>query len=147
VRARLALGVLGVAATAYGAWLLLSRQDLDAVVEVAIWFAVGVVAHDGVIALLVLGAGAALVRTVPRVARAPLAVGAVVLSSVTLLAVPVLGRLGARPDNTTLLDRPYLAGWAVLAGLVAVAVALATLVRGRRGRAGEESDGGTGAGG
>ena len=35
---------------------------------------------------------------------------------VTLVAVPVLGRFGARADNPTLLDRDYVAGWLVLAG-------------------------------
>ena len=48
----------------------------------------------------------------PRPGR-PAAVGLVVLGSVTLLAVPVLGRFGARADNPTLLDRDYLAGWLV----------------------------------
>ena len=60
-------------------------------------------------------------------------VGAVVLASVTLVAVPALGRFGARPDNPTLLDRRYLAGWLVVAGLVAVGVVVATFVRSRRG--------------
>ena len=49
----------------------------------------------------------------PRAARAPAVVGFVVLGSVTLLAVPVLGRFGARPDNATLLDRDYVVGWVV----------------------------------
>ena len=49
----------------------------------------------------------------------------VVLGTVTLLAVPVLGRFGARPDNPTLLDRDYTAGWLVLAGLTLVAVVVA----------------------
>ena len=40
-----------------------------------------------------------------------------VLGAVTLLAVPVLGRFGAQPDNPTLLDRAYGPGWLVLAGL------------------------------
>ena len=39
-------------------------------------------------------------------------VGFVVLGSVTLLAMPVLGRFGARPDNPTLLDRDYSVGLA-----------------------------------
>jgi hypothetical protein len=34
-----------------------------------------------------------------------------------VVAIPVLGRFGARPDNPTLLDRPYLTGWLVVAGL------------------------------
>ena len=37
--------------------------------------------------------------------------GGVVLGSLTLLAIPVLGRFGERPDNATLLDRNYTVGW------------------------------------
>ena len=61
-----------------------------------------------------------------------------VLGSVTLLAVPVLGRFGARADNPTLLDRPYTAGWLLLAGLVLTSVVVATVVRARRRAAGPE---------
>ncbi len=50
--------------------------------------------------------------------------GFVVLGSATLLAIPVLGRFGERPDNPTLLDRNYTAGWLVLAALVAGGVAI-----------------------
>ena len=57
-----------------------------------------------------------------------------VLGPVTLLAVPVLGRFGERPDNPTLLDRDYTAGWLVLAGLTALTVAAAAVVRSRRTR-------------
>ena len=42
-----------------------------------------------------------------RGGRAPAVAGLVVLGSVTLLAIPVLGRFGARADNPTLLDRHY----------------------------------------
>jgi hypothetical protein len=64
-------------------------------------------------------------------------VGLVVLGSVTLLAVPVLGRFGARDDNPTLLDRHYGTGWLVVAGLVVLAVAVAGLVRSRHAVRGE----------
>jgi hypothetical protein len=56
----------------------------------------------------------------------------VVLGTVTLSAVPVLGRFGARADNPTLLDRHYLLGWLVFAVLVGVVTAASVLVRGRR---------------
>jgi hypothetical protein len=128
------LGVVGVLLGLYGGWLLVSRgHDL---VDVVVWLAAGVVLHDGVLAVLTLVLGALAVRLVPTVVRAPLAVGLVVLGSVTLLAVPVLGRFGARQDNPTLLDRDYTAGWLVLAGATAVAVAVAALVRSRRKREG-----------
>ncbi len=129
-RLRVALGVLGVLVGLYGGWLVLSRgHDL---LNLALWLAGGVVLHDGVLALAALAVGAVAVRLLPRPAKAPAAVGFVVLGSVTLLAVPVLGRFGARPDNPTLLDRDYTVGWLVLAGLVLVGVVTASLVGSRR---------------
>ena len=127
-----ALGAIGVLLAAYGGWLLVTRgHDLD---NVVVWLVAGVVLHDGVLAVATIVLGAIAVRLVPPPARAPLAVGFVVLGSVTLLAVPVLGRFGERPDNTTLLDRDYTAGWLVLAAITAVAVVAASLVRSRRTR-------------
>jgi hypothetical protein len=59
-------------------------------------------------------------------------VAAVVLGSVTVLAVPVLGRFGERSDNATLLDRDYTAGWLVLALFTVAAVVVASVLRSRR---------------
>lgn len=123
------VGALGVAVAAYGGSLLVTRGR--AFVDVAVWLAAGVVLHDAVLAVAVLALGAFAVRLVPRPARAPATAGFVVLGSVTLLAVPVLGRFGARADNPTLLDRDYTAGWLLLAGLTALVVVVATLVRSR----------------
>jgi hypothetical protein len=74
------------------------------------------------------------VRLVRRDLLAPWVVGLVVLAPTTLLAVPELGRFGARPDNPTLLDRPYWVGWWAVAGIVLAGVVLATVRRGRRER-------------
>jgi hypothetical protein len=127
---RVALGAVGVLVGGYGAWLLLSRgHDL---LNVVVWLGGGVVLHDAVLSLAVLVLGVLVVRVLPDAARAPAVVGFVVLGSATLFAVPVLGRFGARPDNATLLDRNYVAGWLVLAGVTLVAVVVASLVRSRR---------------
>jgi len=128
---RWAVGAIGVLLGAFGAWTLLSRQDADQLVSAALWLVVGVVLHDGVIAVATLLLAAMVLRRLPWVARAPAIVGFVVLGSATLLAVPVLGRFGARPDNATLLDRGYLAGWVVLAALTVVTVIVASVVRAR----------------
>jgi hypothetical protein len=61
-----------------------------------------------------------------------MAVALVVWGTVSLMAVPVLGRFGALSDNPTLLDRPYLSSWAVGTALVLAAVAAAGAVRARR---------------
>jgi uncharacterized membrane protein len=127
------IGGLGVVLGAYGAWLALTRQDAGQLVELAVWLAAGVVLHDVVVAGVVL-AGVALGRRVlPGPWQAPATLGLVVWGGVTLMAVPVLGRFGARADNPTLLDRPYLASWAALTVAAVLVVAVAGLVRARRG--------------
>lgn len=128
------LGGLGGALGAYGSWLALTRQDAGQLVEIAVWLAAGIVLHDVVVAGVVL-AGVGLGRRVlPRSWHAPATLALVVWGGVTLMAVPVLGRFGARPDNPTLLDRPYLGAWAALSFVTVVVVALAGQVRSRRGR-------------
>jgi hypothetical protein len=124
------LGALGVGVGLYGAWLLVTRSgDL---VDVAAWLVAGVVLHDAVLAVVTVVLAAVVVRWAPAAVRAALVVGFVVLGSATLFAVPVLGRFGARADNPTLLDRDYTAGWLVLAGVTALVVLVAALVRSRR---------------
>jgi hypothetical protein len=118
--ARVALGVAGAAAAAYGLYLLLG-QPLDRAGNTVLWAAGGVVAHDAVIAPIVVALGVLVVTRAPGWLRVPLVRLLVVLGPLTLVAVPVLGRFGARADNPTLLDRPY---WAGYLGIVAVALAL-----------------------
>jgi hypothetical protein len=128
-----AILILGVTAGAYGA-LRLSDLGWDNTRATLVWLLGGVVLHDGVIAPLTIGAAAVALRFLPRDRLAPFAVGLVVLAPVTLLAVPVLGRFGARADNPTLLDRPYWLGWSLLVTLVVAAI-LVGRYAGRRRRA------------
>ena len=125
-----ALIVLGAVGMAYGAWLLVSRQDLGQIVEVAVWLAAAVVIHDGILAPAVLALGWLGGRLLPRaVARGAVTV-LVLLGPTVLVAIPVLGRFGAKPDNPTLLDRDYAQGLLVFAALcvcAGVAVALGEL--------------------
>lgn len=49
---RFAVGAAGAALLLWGAWLLLSRQDLPQLFGVAIWLAAVVVVHDGTLAVI-----------------------------------------------------------------------------------------------
>ncbi|MGY0538988.1 hypothetical protein ACW14X_15860 [Nocardioides sp. YJ-D4] len=122
-----ALILLGAVGMAYGAWLLVSRQDLGQIVEVVLWLAAAVVIHDGILAPVVLGLGWLGGRLLPRaVARGAVTV-LVLLGPATLIAIPVLGRFGAKRDNPTLLDRDYTQGLLVFAALCVCAGAAVAL--------------------
>ena len=133
VAVRAVVGLLGMAAAAYGAVLLLGLDGAD-LLDTVLWMAGGVVLHDAVVAPLTVLATVLLVRVVPASWRTSLTVGLVVLLGVTATAVPVLGRFGARSDNPTLLDRDYTGGWLLLAAAVLLLAVLVPVVGARVGR-------------
>lgn len=124
--ARLALGTVGAAGAAYGLGLLIGLGP-DQLLSVLVWVVGAVVVHDGVFAPLVVVLGVAV--HAPVWLRPPLLWVLVVLGPLTLVAVPVLGRFGAKADNPTLLDRPYWLGYVVVVALVLAFTALGTAVR------------------
>lgn len=126
--ARLCLGALGLAATAYGLVLLVGLGT-EQVAAVVVWVGGGVVAHDALLAPLVVALGVLAAVRAPSWWRTPLVWALVVLGPLTLVAVPVLGRFGAKEDNPTLLDRPYWLGYALV---VLVVLALAAVSARRR---------------
>jgi hypothetical protein len=131
--ARALLGTAGVVMVLVGAYHLydISTRGASRVVSIAVWTVGGVAVHDAVIAPLVVLVGVLLVPRLPSWARAPVTAGLIVLLSVTLLAIPVIGRFGERPDVPSLLDRPYGLLWLVFALVVTLAVAVACLLRRR----------------
>jgi hypothetical protein len=142
---RALLGAAGLAAAGWGAWLLLG-QGATNLRATLVWLAGGVLLHDAVLAPLTIAVAWVAGRLAGGRPRAPAAVALVLLGPLTVAAVPVLGRFGARADNTTLLDRPYWAGWTALVVVVLVAILVASYA-GRRGRAhapvggGDDGDG------
>lgn len=128
---RWAIGGLGVALAAYGAWLALTRQDPLQLAEVVLWLGGGIALHDGVVAGLAVAGAAVGRRVLPRPWHAPATLALVVWGTVSVMAIPVLGRFGARPDNPTLLDRPYLAAWLSLTAFTVVAVIVSGVLRAR----------------
>lgn len=137
--ARAALVALGVAVGGYGGWLLL-RLGWDNLVATVPWLVAAVLLHDAVWAPLVLLVAAVGGARLSRAWATPVMVGAVVLVTVTVAALPMLGRFGARPDNPTLLDRPYLEGWLLFAAVVGLGVLAGRLVHGRWARRGAGGD-------
>ncbi len=117
------LGVAGVGLAAVGLWKLLGQDGAD-LRDALLWLVGGAVVHDAMLAPVVVLVGAVVIRALPVWARMPVVAGFVVLGSATLMALPVLGRFGAREDNPTLLDRDYVGGWLVLALLTTLGVAV-----------------------
>lgn len=132
MRARVLIGGIGLAVAAYGAWLLLG-DDLADLVAIAVWLAAGVVLHDFVLVPLTLGVSWLGLRWLPDGSRAAASAGLVVLGTLTVLAVPVLGRWGANTDNPTILDRHYGLGWLAVAGLTIMGVLLVLVAKRRSG--------------
>jgi hypothetical protein len=127
---RLLLGATGVVLVLVGLRFL-SGDGLGDLAGIGAWLAGGVLVHDALIAPLVVLVGVVGVPRLPAAARAPAVAGLVVLTTVTLMAVPVLGRFGAKADDHGLLDRPYGALWLGFTALVLVAVLAASWVRRR----------------
>ena len=85
--------------------------------------------HDALLAPLTIVLVVIAARLLPNWLRTPASVGFVVLATVTVVAVPVLGRFGARPDNATLLDRNYIVGWLTIVVTILLAVTVVAFLR------------------
>lgn len=113
--ARILLAVLGVVVGGYGAVLLWENPAVT-IVRILVWAAVGVVVHDLVFAPVCAAAGLAGRRLLSVRWRSPVAVAGLCSVVLVLLAIPVYGKPGVRPDNMTVLDRNYPLGlWVSLA--------------------------------
>ncbi|MEI2811664.1 MAG: hypothetical protein V9F00_16135 [Nocardioides sp.] len=133
LRALLVAGGLGL--LGFGGWKLLdSAGDATAVAVIAVWLLGGVLIHDFVVAPLGLAIAAAGKRWLPSTWQREAVIVLVVVGSMTLWSLPVLSRFGARPDNPTLLDRNYVAGWAAVCGLTLFLLLTRRLVDGVRAR-------------
>lgn len=122
---RTARGVLvavGVLATAYGAWLLVSRQHGSQVRQVVEWAVAGVILHDVVLAPVALGLGWLGDRLLPRRIARTAALALLLVGTLTIVAIPVLDGAAAGP-NPTLLDRDYATGWLLAVGVLVLGLA------------------------
>ena len=126
---RVLLGLTGVAAVGWGFWLL-HDDGLERWRSQVVWLASGVLAHDAVIAPLVVILGVAAARVWRSRARGTIAVGFVVWATVTVAVANVLLPIGGRPDNPSLMNRPYVLAWLAFTGVVIAATSVA-VARGR----------------
>ncbi len=127
-------GILLAVGVGFGLWGLWLMRDFtsDRLVSAGIWVAGGILVHDAVIAPVTVVIGVVAARLLPRHARAPMGIAFLVWATLTIVFVPVLSGQGGKPDNDTILGRPYVASWLVLtAVLLAVAAVIALRRRSR----------------
>jgi hypothetical protein len=120
---RIGLVALGVAIGAYGAVLVWENPPVI-IMRILVWALVGVVLHDAVFAPVCVALGFAGRRLIRGKWWPPIAVAAFVSVVLVLLAIPVYGKPGMRPDNTTVLDRNYPMGLWISLGIVWACVPL-----------------------
>ena len=128
---RWVLGVVGLAMLGYGALLAF---DTDPVLESGFWFVGGTILHDAVIAPIVGVVGWLVVRVVPVVWRAPVAIGAAITGVLALLTVPELVRRYPAPDNPGLHERNYFMALLISVAVVWILVIATGLIRTLRAR-------------
>ncbi|WP_330181738.1 hypothetical protein OHB26_36170 [Nocardia sp. NBC_01503] len=121
---RILLIALGVWLGWYGISLLLDMNPTD-LRSVALWFAGGILLHDGVFAPIAATLGVAARRVLPASWWAPVACGTVCTVTLALIAVPVIGRAGALSGNPTILNRDYVLGLSISLAVVWLLVAVA----------------------
>jgi hypothetical protein len=128
-RALIGSGALLIAYAVSGA-----LADDDVKFGALVFLVVVLVAHDGLLLPLTIGAGALIGRIVPPAARGGVRTAAVISLAVTIVAFPlVLGR-GRVPDNPSVLPLPYGRGLLVVYALIWVTTAVVVAVRRRRHR-------------
>lgn len=119
---------VGAVMIGYGLLGLVTGESTSPVQSVKL-LVLAVVAHDLVLVPVIALLGVLCTRAVPARWRAPVQGAAFVALSVTLVALPLVGRFGARPDDPSHLPLDYTRGYLVLLGLNAAVPVLLILWR------------------
>jgi len=133
--ARIAIGVGGLVLVGVGLFNLLGIDFVN-LLWVGFWLAAGLFLHDFVLSPAIAVSSKLVARRWSVTGRRVPLVALVSIASLTLIALPLLGKPGAEAGNPTLLGRNYLVGWAAACLLVLLGAALAEVagrVRARRG--------------
>jgi hypothetical protein len=127
----------GAALAAFGVFGLLQHASDTHPIGWFVWFAGAAVAHDVLVAPLVIGTGL-LVTRLPRAYRHPARTALVLAGAATIVAVPMVLGFGRRPDNPSILPQAYgthLTAIAIFTGVSAAAIALLNAYSHSMGRA------------
>lgn len=134
---KLQVGLLlvGTTTVAWGAILMLQLllDRTASLLGVGGWWLGGPLIVDLIAVPFVVIVGVTIRRVVPPGWRRYVSAASALTVLLTLVAFPFLTGLGRRPDNPSLLDRDYWAGYLAVLGLVWAAPLLARLVKAIRG--------------
>lgn len=134
---RAVLLALGVCSGLWGLWLTREFTSTQ-LISTGTFLAGGVIVHDAILAPVTIALGVLAARFLPAHFRAAVAIAFLVWGTLTLTFFNVLSGQGGKPDNTTILNRPYVVSWLVMTAVLAAAVVIAARRR-RRAAAAPES--------
>ncbi|MGH9036568.1 MAG: hypothetical protein ACRD0O_12470 [Acidimicrobiia bacterium] len=124
--------VTGWAVMAYGVIGALSNTRDTRPSDLARWFFGAAVAHDAVLAPVVLLIGTALGKLLPGRLQPPVQGGLIVMGVIALFAFPLVQGYGVRPDNPTVVFRNYAPALLVVLAIISLVTAGLTVRAGRR---------------
>ncbi|MGA8986968.1 hypothetical protein [Aeromicrobium sp.] len=123
-----ALLLIGVGFGLWGLWLMRDFTGAQ-LISIGTWFGGAVVLHDAILAPLTVILGVVAARHLPGHFRASTATAFLLWATLTVVFIPVLSGQGGKPDNATILGRPYLLSWIVMTVVIAAVAAILALRR------------------
>ncbi len=124
--------VVGLGVIGFGLAGLLNARLIGSIASWATYLVGGLLVHDAVLAPIVVAISVVLIYLVPSRIRPAVQGTLVVAGSVALVAIPVVGGWGRKPDNPTLLPRDYGLGLAIAIAIILAAGAIAAARAARR---------------
>jgi hypothetical protein len=115
---RIAFAAAGIALLLFGLSRLATKVPPGLGVWVGVWLVAALIIHDGLLAPLVIGVGAALRRFVPDRGRRYLQLGLIMMGIVTVIALPLAYRRFTQPPGKAMLLQDYVLNWGVLLGVL-----------------------------
>lgn len=119
-RWRLLLGTAGILLGLFGVFRLFTGVAPADLVVLGLWLVGAVALHDGFLAPVVVGVGAAISRWVPPRARRNLQGFLVSGALVTIIAIPLIHRRDSQPMSKAILQQDYAAHLTLLLSVIAV---------------------------
>lgn len=119
-------GLLALTGVGFGLWGLWLMRDftLEQLISMAKWLIGATVLHDFILAPIIVLLGVVGARRLPGHFRASTGVAFLIWTTLTVVFFVVLTGQGGKPDNETILHRPYVLSWLVLTVVIAAVAAL-----------------------